>query len=435
MRAGAPPDLEALARAGRPRLAALLARAWDTPLAEHSRALHAHAPAVPLEPELEEAFFLELLRLGTDPDLTELALDDLRARRVLMTATHLAASEGPTFLAVHRAATLGLPAGAPYLVAAYSNVPFSSAAWSGCLNHSDRHVLSEVLAPASDLFRALARDEAQRALDLHAQRAGHERRVSLVPGGQRDARVYRALLGPKAREVVAALREPLASLLPPVGGDSFTAWALGASQAVLARVLPGARPLYLDLGEVVAAYLQRVLPRPEHPVARLLFEPGARARALEALGELALFGADEPRKKGERWAPVNAEGERLVGAGLDLPLAPGPVVEALRLGRLAPGLLLTFAPLCGLSGFRCLGSFEQVEYLPRVKAALAAAGGFPAEALAAMDCDALATGRVVDRAGKPVWPLDLALGTPHRFPDEVSVGEWIAPLWPRLVEG
>ncbi|HOX43647.1 MAG TPA: hypothetical protein PK668_08615 [Myxococcota bacterium] len=426
---GAPPDLEALRRAGRPRLAALLEGLWGVPLLEHSLRLHAHRPALPLEPELEEAFFLELLRLGTDPDVLEAALADLRARRVLMTATHLTASEGPTFLAVHRAASLGLPAGVPYLVGAYANVPFSSAAWSGCLSHSDRHNLSELLEPASETFRALSRDEAQRALDT---RAGHERRVSLVRGSQRDARVYRAGVAQKLREVRAALRPPLAGLLPPVTGESFTAWALAASQAVLARVLPGVSPVYLDLTEVAAAYLQRVLPRAAHPVARLLFDPAVRARALGALGDLALFGADEARRKGERWAPVNEQGGRLVGAGLELPLAPGPVVEALRAGRLAPGLLLTFAPLCALSGFRCLGSFEQVEYLPRVKAALEVAGCFPADALAAMDCDALATGRCVDRAGKPVWPLDLVLGTRWSFPEETTVGAWLAPLWPRL---
>jgi hypothetical protein len=427
-----PLEPAALRRAGRPRLAALLERVGGIPIAEHARALHAHRPRVPLEPELEEAFFLEMLRLGTDPDATEAALADLRARRVLMTATHLTASEGPTFLAAHVLASLGLPPDVPYVVAAYSNVPFSSSAWSGCLNHSDRHGLDALLEPDSAVFRALARDEGQRDRDAGGSQ---ERRISLVPGSLRDARVYRAGLPGKLGEVRAALRAPLSEVLPEATGDSFTAWALRASQAVLARVLPGARPLYLDLGEIVSAYLQRVFLRPEHPLGRLVFEPGALARAQAQLGPLPLFGASEVRGKGQRWAAVRTEGGRLSGAGCDLVLEPDALVEALKDGRLAPGLLLTFAALACLNEVRCLGSFEQVEYLPRIQAALGAAGCFPTDALQAMEVDALATGRCLGRDGLPVWPLDVVLGTPFDVSGAVSVGTWLAPLGPRLLGG
>src|SRR4051794_7022550 len=92
----------ALREIGRPALAAILAVEGETPLSAHAARLHAHAPVVPIEPALAAALRDELARAGHAASVVEAALGDLARRRVLQTATHVTASEGPIFLAMHR---------------------------------------------------------------------------------------------------------------------------------------------------------------------------------------------------------------------------------------------------------------------------------------------------------------------------------------------
>src|SRR5690348_5494843 len=121
----------ALSSIGRPALAAIVAADGETPLLDHAARLHTHAPRVPLEPALAAAFRDELTRLGHPKDTVGAAMADLHERRVLQTATHVTASEGPIFLAMHRLATLGLEPSIPYLVGACSGIPFSNDAHPG----------------------------------------------------------------------------------------------------------------------------------------------------------------------------------------------------------------------------------------------------------------------------------------------------------------
>ena len=187
----------ALREIGRPALAAIVDADGDTPLDAYSARLHAHAPPVPLEPALAEAFRRELDRGGHPTGTVDAALGDLERRRVLQTATHVTLSEGPIFLAMHRMATLGLDRSLdldldldpqiPYLVGACSGIPFSNDAAPGCLNVGRRHPLSALLHPASPAHKARARAAA--GLD-----SAVDHRLSLLPWSMRDVSVFHARL-------------------------------------------------------------------------------------------------------------------------------------------------------------------------------------------------------------------------------------------------
>src|SRR5512132_1156863 len=177
----------ALRSIGRPALAAIVEADGATPLPDYAARLHAHAPEVPIEPALAAAFREELARLGHPEITVSAAMVDLQERRVLQTATHATASEGPIFLAMHRLATIGLDPSLPYLVGACSGVPFSNDAHPGCLNFGRRYPLSAVLEPGSPAYRA--RSRARAAAEI---KGPSDQRISMIPWALRDASVFHA---------------------------------------------------------------------------------------------------------------------------------------------------------------------------------------------------------------------------------------------------
>ena len=140
---------DALQKAKRPELARILSGAWDLPLTEYSKSLWQTLSETPsMEIELRQAFEAEFCRIGFNEKQAKRYSTELERTRVLQTATHLTASEGPTFLALHYLALLGMPQGNTYFVGSYSGVPFANAAWSGCLNFSNRIDLDSVISVA-----------------------------------------------------------------------------------------------------------------------------------------------------------------------------------------------------------------------------------------------------------------------------------------------
>jgi hypothetical protein len=413
---------------GRRRLARILDASWDEPLVDYSARLNEHSPQVELEPALERAFVRVFVELGWKSEEVETAVADLRGRRVLQTATHLTASEGPTFLAVHLMATEGLAPELPYLVGAFAGVPFSNPAWSGCLNYSDRYALSDLIEADTDAYRRLAKDQANRALDA----VSSERRISLVPARMRDGLVHGSQVPDRLRELIAALCEPLRTLTPDPG-EGFCNWASGLCQATARRVLNRKRVHYFDLNRVIGLYLAEVLEDDTHALRRLFFDERLRAGLIELFGaETILFYRGYEKKKRQRVDGLRICGEQLQGAAWALDFTPETLVAGLRADLLCPGVLLTFATLTFLNGFRCLGSFEQVEYLDFFERGLESLG-WPAERSMGVDTGALTSGRCVHEDGRPIYPFDLVLGTDWEPPVASRVGDWIDPLMPRLM--
>ena len=152
---------------GRVELAEILSKHWDTALEEYAQSLwEASSHESNLEKELVQSFQKEFLRVGYTEEQAALWIESLARTHTLQTATHLTASEGPTFFATHHLALMGIPDGESYLVAAYSGVPYANAAWSGCLNFSAELELEEILSAKAPGFSVLLKSDRDRRRDL-----------------------------------------------------------------------------------------------------------------------------------------------------------------------------------------------------------------------------------------------------------------------------
>lgn len=422
-------QIERIRKGGRGRLASLLEQIGQMPLKEYSASLWEHSPELELEPEMQEALEDEFENMLWPESVIKRAIGELRKSRVLQTATHLTVSEGPTFMAVHQMATAGLSSDLPYLVGAFSGVPFSNPAWSGCLNFSDRFQVRDVLMDSARDLRLFEKADADRRRDGVTD----SRRISMVSSRNRDSLVFRATAPAKMYDTIDQLRPSLKSMVPD-HKDIFCEFALAFSQAVTRKALGRKQMWYFDLNEVIALYLRDVLPRPDHPMHSLLFDKDIRQGLEAAVGEpitwfYTALGKDQRRY----YNKVVAEGDDLAGYGGTVPLVPEEVCLMLEMGVFCPGVLLTFAALAFVNGFRCLGSFEQVEYLEKYRSALSDLGWPTAGALDSVDTGALTTGRCVDEQGLAVYPLDVNLGLNWVPRNSQRVWDLVEPLAPRLL--
>ena len=90
----------ALQTAKRPELARILSGVWNISLTEYSGSLWKTTYEAPsLEAELRQAVATAYCRIGFTEEQAQSYCSELERTRVLQTATHLTASEGPTFLA------------------------------------------------------------------------------------------------------------------------------------------------------------------------------------------------------------------------------------------------------------------------------------------------------------------------------------------------
>ncbi len=421
---------ESLRKNGRIQLANILERQGQMPVKEYSAQLYDYQAPCVIEPELLQAFRSEFERLDyTEPQLGEI-LADLEHTRILQTTTHLTASEGPTFFAIHWLASLGLSSEHSYFIGSFSGVPFSNTAWSGCLNYSNHYLLDQLLDPMSPLYQELLRAEKDRGRDTT------ERRISLIPGSQRDALVYRASIPERMQTILPHLCPELQALLPEAQmGKSYSQWALQCCHNVSTHLFDQKKMVYFDLNEVISLYLQAALAQSSHPLYRMFFDPGAQTQILETLGhELVFFTAPYFEKNKEKWAALFIRDKMLKGPQHQLSLTPETIIEALQTGKLCPGVFLTFTVLSFLNGFKCLGSFEQIEYLSQFQEKWRHLEFFDRKTIEGVQTDGLTTGRFVDEAGVPVFPLDLVLGTKWFFPDNMRMQDLVEPLLPRLLK-
>lgn len=386
---------EALAAVARktPELGRLLAADWDTPIAEHSRALWAPVEGATLEPALRAALIDELTpRLGAGAAELVAAVERVG---VVVTPHHVCPTNGPTFGAIDRLVVAGAPG--PVLVLAWSGVPMSNTAASGALCFSR--------APYEALLQPGPESKVQRQAAKDRERDGiTERRVVLVPPDLRDALVYECALPARVGAVLDAATPALRRWLPdPTPGETYPAWSLRVCEGIERALLHTEQLWYVDLNRVAARYLSSVAARPDHPLARLLDAP-------PPVDEMSWFYARRPGKR--------ESVETRTGAEVDW-------VGRVRSGALCPGLVPVFGALRLLSRVRLLGGFRQVQYLERIASVWVAAGvedrGVPGR---------LATGRL------DAHPLDYALGAADRStlpPDDAPMSTLWTPILARLV--
>jgi len=296
------------------------------------------------------------------------------------------------------------------------------------LNYSKRFDLEALISPQAAEFAELKRSDADRSRD------SAERRISLIPGKMRDARVFQSRIPQKLVNLLPFFADPIRKISPAtVCGDDFTVWASQFCTNQLRQIIPQKSLLYFDLNEVIRNYLLKVLQNSTHPLHRLLFERKIRESVFaEFPAETPLFTVEVLHKNKIRQEALIIQDEMLKSQNYQLELSQQKIIHELETGRLCPGLFLVFTSLSFINGLTCFGSFEQVEYLAEFKRRWLKLDLLEQEVVRTVNISALTSGRCVDEAQAVVHPLDLLLGLEWSFPENITVGELMKPLLGRL---
>jgi len=418
-----------LNKAKRPILSRILEEVWDIPVSEYACSLwHKTTNSPPMENALREAFEKEFLRIGIGLDEVKVFLNRLEKTRVIQTATHLTASEGPTFLALHHLSLLGMPQQETYFVGAYSGVPFANSAWSGCLNYSNRFELEDVISRQYKGFSDLKRSDFDRLRD------SSERRISLISGDMRDMLVFQSKINEKLVSQIPYFADPIRVLTPDAKiGEDFSIWATQFCTNQLRHIIKDKSIIYFDINEVVRSYLIKVLKKSDHPLHAIFFNSKIREKVLGFFPtEMPIFFIDAFYKNKIRQQSVCLKNGVLFCQNYQLELTLENILRELEKGKLCPSLFLVFTTLSFLNGLICFGSFEQVEYLADFRNRWLKNDFLDKEFVYSANVSAFTSGLCIDDAARKISPLDLILGLDWDFNENIKVGELIKPLLPRM---
>ena len=380
----------------------------------------------PLEPELIQAFTETWQQMGWTDVLVKQLLEELDRKRVLQTAMHLTPTEGPTFLASHQLATLKQPQTSSYLVGAYSGVPFSNAAWSGAINYGTKTSLEQILHPSNPLFR-----QAQAAV-VDRIRDGDHPRLSLIPSKWRDGLVDRSAIPDRLNELFSDLlpgvrESPLRSIAPK---NYYDNWALSFSEKLTRSVLNNHRIYFFNLNEVIRKYLINVLKDDSHWLTQLFLDPW-KIKFLEK--ELANnWFVTEVEKQGKKKVEqIHLQNKCFESKTISISAEPESIISVLNNHRFCPGLTLCFWILAFYNGIRCLGGFEQIEYISELDSKLNQLEFLNLINYSSDQTSLLTTGRCIDQDYE-VYPIDVLLGTSKIPLPEGTLLSWLQPIISRL---
>ena len=380
----------------------------------------------PLEPELTQAFKETWQQMGWADVLVQQLLQELEQKRVLQTTTHLTPTEGPTFLASHQLATLRQPKISNYLVGAYSGVPFSNAAWSGAINYGTKTSLEQILHPSNSLFR-----QAQSAI-IDRVRDGDHPRLSLIPGKWRDGLVDRSVIPDRLNELFPDLlpEVPESSLKSIVPNKSYDNWAVSFSEQLTRIVLNNNRIYFFNLNEVIRKYLIDVLKDNSHWLTQIFLDPW-KIKSLEK--ELAnnWFVAEVEKQGKKKIEQIHLQKRCFESSTISIPAEPESIISALNEERFCPGLILCFWVLAFYNGIRCLGGFEQIEYLAELDSKLNRLKSLDLINCTSDQISFLTTGRCIDQDYE-IYPIDVFLGNSELLFPEGTLLSWLQPIISRL---
>ena len=380
----------------------------------------------PLEPELIQAFKETWQQMGWADVLVKQLLEELEQKRLLQTAMHLTPTEGPTFLASHQLATLRQPQTSSYLVGAYSGVPFSNAAWSGAINYGTKTSLEQILHPSNPLFR-----HAQAAV-VDRIRDGDHPRLSLIPSKWRDGLVDRSAIPDRLNELFSDLlpgvrESSLRSIAPK---NYYDNWALSFSEKLTRSVLNNDRIYFFNLNEVIRKYLINVLKDNSHWITQLFLDPW-KIKSLEK--ELANnWFVTEVEKQGKKKVEqIHLQNRCFESKTISISAEPESIISALNENRFCPGITLCFWILAFCNGIRCLGGFEQIEYLAELDSKLNKLEFQNLINYSSDQISLLTTGKCVDQDYE-VYPMDVLLGNSKLPLPEGTLFSWLQPIISRL---
>lgn len=387
----------ALRTAEKVRLAKCIEDNWHKTCLSYSQELNFWRPKLPMEPELQGAFLEELERLEIDPLSRKEIIDSIQRRRIIQTAPHLVATEGPRMLCINWLGSLGVPDKEFYIVGMFSGVPFSNRFRPGRINRK-------------------------------------EGSINLFPSALQDGLVYRSIIPEKFKESMDGLPRKITKFFPFTSpGQSYTKWALQSCQHIERQILKKNNLVYLDVNEVVSRYLVKVLKNPNHTIYKILFNPADRKDFMHRFPNEIIFYTPVISGKYEKMENMRIKGKALVSRNAEIPLEPEAIIHELENGRLCPSLVVTFMVLAFINQFKCFGSFAQVEYLPVYQKKLA-----KLKAMKEFKIDTIATSNLTTGSfpgQKDFYPADIIIENNKWRPDgKMLFGELIMPIKKTLME-
>ncbi len=110
----------------------------------------------------------------------------------------------------------------------------------------------------------------------------------------------------------------------------------------------------------------KIITLPAHPIARILFNTETREKFFKIFGDdIHLFYAPYISEKYSKQENLFFDGHDLSGNHIKQLLQPNEIRDALEQKKLCPAPIIVFAILSFINHTKCLGSFAQIEYLPR----------------------------------------------------------------------
>ena len=376
-----------LKKEGKIHLAKCIEKNWKKTAIVYSKELNSWKPAKPMEEEMIAAFEKELKRIEAEEPIK--IIDSLKKNRILQTAPHLGATEGPRMLCVNYLGSLGVPPEDFYMVGMFSGIPFSNRSRPGRINKK-------------------------------------EASVNLFGSSMQDGLVYRSVITEKLIEGIEGLDNKIKELLPKAKiGDSYTSWALKACSNIERKILKKENLIYLDINEVVAEYLIRVLQNKDHIFYKIFFDPSTQKEFTEAFPNEIIFYSPIVEGKYEKMENVVFKNGMLESKNKKIPLNNEEnLINELKHHRLCPALITGFLSLAFINQFKCLGSFAQVEYLPVYQQKLSKLKFMEKIDIKNIPTSNLTTGTFDEN----VYPVDIILG--EKFPPnrDPLFGELLIPI-------
>ncbi len=399
------PNFEKL-QESHPKLAQIFAENWELPLEEYAPKLFESSPSggspFALEPLFLKAFEETLGENGYSYSEIDTAKEQLLKKPVLQTSHHLTPTHGPTFFTLDLQALSGLGPGEPLLIGANSGVAFSNTAWSGALSYQDVS-LEELLEAESPLYRQTLKGQSER--ESHGE---DQKRISLIPSKVRDQLVFGETIPQSLVDAYSQMTEDLQALLPPPKLDeAYSPWALQTARSIQKSIF-GREFIIFDINQLVANYLGLILTEDaSHPLCELLFD-SEKVKSFNGSQDYPItFLGSYRGKKSSKVEIINWDGSSLKGPKRgQQSRSKETLAQELKTGRLCPGVALVFLVVHFSAKIKCLGSFNQVEYLQKMQSSLKnLALGF---SLPEFTGEALTTGRLL-KDGMGYMPLDLSL--------------------------
>ncbi len=385
-----------------PLVAKLFQKYWQVPLGEYSQNLY-YKKSVSFEAELEEAFIEEWQKYGiAEIDASKL-LSELKRQPVLQTSHHVTPTNGPTFFANDLISLAGLAKDATYLVAASSGVAFSNAAWSGALSFGEIPI-EELLDSDQPAYQKALQAARDRKTD-----GTSDNRISLIPSRQRDQLVFGAKISTQLLDVYNQFSFKLHQLLlKPAEGQTYSIWSCLVSTQMQKKIFRRKEILTFDINRVVCSYLIKILAKSaNHPVIELLFDKKTNETFNQIFQNPNLFLGSYKSKKSMKIEPLAWKDSCSIGAKSGSHLFNrDSLAEALQKESICPGIILQFLVLKFINGIKCLGSFNQLEYLEEYRNNWREMNLNWDLKLDEDEGHALTTGRML-RNGRGIYPFDL----------------------------